>query len=49
MATKVRLRSRCQFCHRPCHLCWYGWTDLNQNGTHDLCPGTMAAVHQPVR
>jgi hypothetical protein len=50
MATKVRLRSTCQYCHCPIgHSRWSGWIDLTPNGTHDMCPGTVAAVHQPTR
>jgi len=48
MATKARSLSTCRHCRRPIGLSqWSGWVELSPNGSHDMCPATIAAVHEP--
>jgi hypothetical protein len=50
MATKVRILSTCRYCHCPIGLShWSGWIDLTVHGSHDMCPSTVSAVHEPTR
>jgi hypothetical protein len=49
MTTRVRTRSTCRYCHCPIGLShWSGWVELSLNGSHDMCPGTISAAHEPV-
>lgn len=49
MATKAMARSMCRYCHGPIGLShWTGWIDLTLNGSYDMCPGTISAVHEPI-
>jgi hypothetical protein len=48
MATKALARSTCRYCHCPIGLSkWSGWVDLSIRGSYDMCPRTIAAVHEP--
>ena len=50
MTTKALMCSTCRYCRCPIGLShWSGWIDLSYNGSHDMCPGTMCAAHQPAR
>jgi hypothetical protein len=50
MATKVLRQSTCRYCQCPIGLSlWSGWIELALIGSHDMCPGTSSAVHEPVR
>ena len=48
MATKALMRSTCRYCLCPIGLSrWSGWIELTFNGSHDMCSGTIAAIHEP--
>jgi hypothetical protein len=48
MATKALVLSTCRYCRRPIGLSrWSGWIELTPHGTHDMCPGTVSAAHEP--
>jgi len=50
MTTKALMTSTCRFCHHPIGLSlWSGWVDLSRDGAHDMCPGSISAVHEPTR
>jgi hypothetical protein len=48
MTTKALRRSTCRYCRCPIGLSqWSGWIDLSPGGSHDMCPGLIAGVHEP--
>ena len=48
MATKARMIATCRYCRCPIGLSrWSGWLDLTPRGSHDMCPGTVSALHEP--
>jgi hypothetical protein len=48
MATKALRQSTCRHCQCPIGLSlWSGWIELAVIGSHDMCPGTISAVHDP--
>ncbi len=48
MATKALRRATCRYCQCPIGLShWSGWVELSPYGSHDMCPGTISASHEP--
>ena len=48
MATKALRHGTCRYCRCPIGLSrWSGWVELSPHGSHDMCPGTISASHEP--